>query len=186
MKARIPAGTREERVAFMREWIRQRRADQPGVRLSRARRRVAVAGLYLLLLTTLSALGDGLGSVSSAASTASVVLLVSLGIAQLTCFMVVNYSVRGLMTGEGFLDERERALRDRATAIAYRLLTGVLFVVTLYAIAAGAFKAGPPSPSTATQLFWLLIPFGWLAASLPQSVLAWTLPDPEPLAVTSV
>jgi hypothetical protein len=42
------------------------------------------------------------------------------------------------------------------------------------------FKLGLPMPSTAWQLLLLLIPLGWLATSLPQSVLAWTLPDPEP------
>jgi hypothetical protein len=35
-------------------------------------------------------------------------------------------------------------------------------------------------PSSAWQLLVVLIPLGWLATSLPQSVLAWTLPDPEP------
>ncbi len=35
-------------------------------------------------------------------------------------------------------------------------------------------------PSTAWQLLLALIPLSWMATSLPQSVLAWTLPDPEP------
>ena len=59
MKREIPEGGRAERIAFARGWIRVRRADEPGVRLSRGRRRLIVAGLYLLLLATVSALSNG-------------------------------------------------------------------------------------------------------------------------------
>jgi len=99
--------------------------------------------------------------------------------AQFTCFMLLNYSVRGLLLGNAYIDERERELRDRATAVAYRVLTGAVAVLSTYAVAAYLFKLGLPMPSTAQQLLLLLIPLGWLATSLPQSVLAWTLPDPE-------
>jgi hypothetical protein len=109
-----------------------------------------------------------------------VTYLILLFTAQLTCFGVLNYSVRGLLVGNAHIDERERELRDRATAAAYRILTGALAVISLYAIVASLFNLGLPMPSTAWQLLLLLIPLGWLATSLPQSVLAWTLPDPEP------
>jgi hypothetical protein len=56
MKRQIPAGTRAERKAFMRGWIRERRADEPGVRLSRGQRRLIVVALYLFLLATVSPL----------------------------------------------------------------------------------------------------------------------------------
>jgi hypothetical protein len=93
--------------------------------------------------------------------------------------MLLNYSVRGLLLGDAFVDERERVLRDRATALAYRILTGAVAFLSFYVILALIWKVGLPVPSTAMQLLLALIPLGWLATSLPQSVLAWTLPDPE-------
>jgi hypothetical protein len=181
MKREIPTGGRAARIAFARGWIRARRADEPSVRLSRGRRRLVVAGLYLLLLATVSALAGGPhGALPSVLGITPVTYLILLFTAQLTCFGVLNYSVRGLLVGNAYIDERERELRDRATAAAYRILTGALAVISLYAIVASLFNLGLPMPSTAWQLLLLLIPLGWLATSLPQSVLAWTLPDPEP------
>jgi hypothetical protein len=183
MKREIPTGSRAERRAFAHMWIRERRADEPGVRLSRGQRRLIVVGLYLLLLATVSALGGGPGGMASMPSilgATPVSYLIWLAAAQFTCFMLLNYSVRGLLLGNAFIDERERELRDRATARAYRILTGALGFIGVYVIIASMFKLGLPTPSTAWQLLWALIPLGWLATSLPQSVLAWTLPDPEP------
>jgi hypothetical protein len=183
MKREIPTGTRAERRSFAHLWIRERRADEPGVRLSRRRRRFVVIGLYLLLLATVSDLAagpGGLNRVPSILGATPVSYLVWLASAQLICFMLLNYSVRGLLLGNAYVDERERGLRDRATARAYRILTGVLGFITVYVIVVTMFNLGLPTPSTAWQLLLALIPLGWLATSLPQSVLAWTLPDPEP------
>jgi hypothetical protein len=140
---------------------------------------VIVAGLYLLLLATVSALAGGPGDMPSVLGATPVTYLIWLLVAQLTCFMLLSYSVRGLLLGDAYIDERERELRDRATAVAYRILSGVLGFVSLYVIVAMLFKLGLPIPTSASQLLILLIPIGWLATSLPQSVLAWTLPDPE-------
>jgi hypothetical protein len=182
MKREIPTGSRAERRAFANMWIRERRADEPGVRLSRGQRRLIVVALYLLLLATVSALAGGqagMAAMPSILGATPVSYLIWLAAAQLTCFMLLNYSVRGLLLGNAFIDERERELRDRATASAYRILTGVLGFTAVYAIVASMFRLGLPTPSTAWQLVLALTPLGWLAASLPQSVLAWTLPDPE-------
>jgi hypothetical protein len=180
MKRKIPAGSRAERTAFMRGWVRERRADEPSVRLSRGRRRLIVVGLYLLLLATVSALAGAPGAMPSVLGATPVSYLIWLAAGQLTCFMLLNYSVRGLLLGNDYIDERERELRDRATAVAYRILTGAVGVISLYPIAGVIFHVGLPLPSTALQLLLALIPLGWLATTLPQSVLAWTLPDPEP------
>lgn len=181
MKREIPKGGRAERIAFVRGWIRERRADEPGVRLSRGRRRLIVAGLYLLLLATVSALSGGpQDALPSILGVPPVTYLIWLVTAQLTCFMLLNYSVRGLLLGNAYIDERERELRDRATAAAYQILIGAIGFISLYVVGASIFKLGLPMPSTAWQLLLLLIPLGWLATSLPQSVLAWTLPDSEP------
>ena len=183
MKREIPTGTPAERRAFARMWMRERRADEPGVRLSRGRRRLIVVGLYLFLLATVSALAAGpagLDGMPSVLGATPVSYLIWLAVAQFTCFMLLTYSVRGLLLGNAYIDERERELRDRATARAYRILTGALVLISLYVVVAVMFKVGLPTPSTAWQLFLALIALGWLATSLPQSVLAWTLPDPEP------
>ncbi len=180
MKPEIPTGSRAERKAFALGWIRQRRAEEPGVRLSRGRRRLIVAGLYLLLLATVSALAGGPGAVPAILGLTPATFLIWLFTLQFVCFMLLNYSVRGLLLGNADIDERERELRDRATAVAYRILTGAVALISLYLIVVVMFKLGLPIPSTAWQLLLALIPLGWLATSLPQSVLAWTLPDPEP------
>jgi|GEM_PF-940763 len=182
MKPQIPTRSRAERKAFALGWIRQRRADEPGVRLSRFRRRLIVVALYLLLLATVSALAggpEGMGRWPSVLGAGPVSYLIWLATAQVTCFLLLTYSVRGLLLGDDYIDERERELRDRATARAYRILTGALGFTSLYFIVAAIFKVGLPLPSTAFQFVLLTIPLGWLATSLPQSVLAWTLPDPE-------
>jgi hypothetical protein len=185
MKREIPKGSRAERKAFARGWIRERRADVPGVRLSRRRRRLIVVGLYLLLLATVSALAGGPGAMPSVLGATPVTYLIWLASAQILCFMLLNYSVRGLLLGNAYIDERERELRDRATAVAYRILTGAIGFISLYVIVALLFKVGLPLPATAMQFLLALIPLGWIATSLPQSVLAWTLPDPELLAEQS-
>jgi hypothetical protein len=180
MKREIPKGSRAERRTFAHMWIRERRADEPAVRLSRGQRRLIVVGLYLLLLATVSALAGEPGAMPSILGATPVSYLIWLFTGQFTCFMLLNYSVRGLLLGNEYIDERERELRDRATARAYRILTGVVGLISLYVIVTAIFKLGLPTPSTAWQLLLALIPIGWLATSLPQSVLAWTLPDPEP------
>jgi MFS family permease len=180
MKPEIPPGSRAERKGFALGWIGQRWAEEPGVRLSRGRRRLIVAGLYLLLLATVSALASGPGAMPTFLGLTPATFLIWLFTLQFVCFMLLDYSVRGLLLGNAYIDERERELRDRATAVAYRILTGTIGFISLYVIVALMFKLGLPIPSTAWQVLLALIPLGWLATSLPQSVLAWTLPDPEP------
>lgn len=180
MKREIPTGSRAVRTAFARRWIRERRADEPGVRLSRGRRRLIVVGLYLLLVATVATLAGGPNGMPTILGIPPVTSLIWLFTAQFTCFLLLNYSVRVLLLGNAYIDERERELRDRATAAAYRILAGALAFISLYVIVALVLKLGLPIPTTAWQLLLMLIPLGWLATSLPQSVLAWTLPDPEP------
>jgi hypothetical protein len=180
MKPEIPKGTRAMRLAFARNWIRQRRADEPAVRLSRGRRRVIVVALYLFLAATVSALAGGAGSpLPPFLGISSVTWLIWLFVTQFGAFMLLSYSVRGLLLGDAYVDERERVLRDQATARAYRILSGALAILSLYALLAMGFNIGLPVPSTPQHLLLLTIPLGWLAVSLPMSVLAWTLPDPE-------
>jgi len=188
MKARIPPRTRAERVDFARDYIRQ----LPSVRLSRVRRRVAIVGLYLLLVATAIVLRVGPGTWATgwpeltkmatkgyAAIDPLTIALTTLVIAQVIVFLVVNYSIRSLATRFENLDERERTERDRATAVAYKLLSAAVVVLTFYAIAAAGHN-GLPVPTTGWQLLMLLLPLYSAVITLPTAMLAWRLPDPEP------
>jgi hypothetical protein len=145
MKARIPPSARAERVDFARDYIRQ----LPSVRLSRVRRRVAIVGLYLLLVATAIVLRVGpatwatgwpelmkMATKGYAAIDPLTIALTTLVMAQVVVFLVVNYSIRSLATRFENLDERERTERVRATAVAYKLLSAAVVVLTFYAIAA--------------------------------------------------
>jgi hypothetical protein len=177
MKARIPRGSREERLAFAHEWMRQRDA-LPRVRFSTRRRRIIVAAHYLLLAFLFFALPEA--SLRTTLPEAAVVglILALVALAWLLLFIsasVGNFAVRGAK-----LDERERAQRDRATAIAYRLLEAAIVIVTGYAIVGTNWRIGLPMPVNAGQLMMFLMPLYFFILTLPVAVLAWTLPDPDP------
>jgi len=54
MKANLPPGTRAEKVEFARNLMRQQQLETPTIRLTRTKRRVAVAALYLIIVATLA------------------------------------------------------------------------------------------------------------------------------------
>jgi hypothetical protein len=192
MKARIPQGTRAEPVDFAGERIRQQQLALPILRMSRVRRRVAVVVLYLLLVATAIVLRVGPGTWTTgwsdlmtvaakgfAAVALLVVVLATLVGAQVVVLLVISYSIHRWTTGIETLDERERTERDRATVVAYKLLSVAVVVLTFYAIAA-AGHSGLPVPTTGWQLFMLLLPLYSAIFTLPTAMLAWRLPDPEP------
>jgi hypothetical protein len=193
MKARIPPGTRAERVDFARdERIRQQQLALPILRMSRVRRRVAVVVLYLLLVATAIVLRVGPGTWTTgwsdlmtlaakgfAAVALLVVVLATLVGAQVVVFIVISYSIHRWTTGIETLDERERTERDRATVVAYKLLSVAVVVLTFYAIAAAGHN-GLPVPTTGWQLLMFLLPLYSAVITLPTAMLAWRLPDPEP------
>ena len=189
MKARIPQDPSAE---FMAERIRQRQLALPILRLSRVRRRIAVVVLYLLLIATAIVLRVGPGTwttgwsdlmTSAAKNFAAVALLVvvlaALVGAQVVVFLVISYSIHRWTTGIETLDERERIERDRATVIAYKLLSVAVVLLTFYALAASG-KHDLPVPTTGWQLFIFLLPLYSAVSTLPTAMLAWRLPDPEP------
>jgi hypothetical protein len=193
MKARIPPGTRAERVDFARdERIRQQQLALPILRMSRVHRRVAVVVLYLLLVATAIVLRVGPGTWTTgwsdlmtlaakgfAAVALLVVVLATLVGAQVVVFVVISYSIHRWTTGIETLDERERTERDRATVVAYKLLSVAVVVLTFYAIAAAGHN-GLPVPTTGWQLLMFLLPLYSAVITLPTAMLAWRLPDPEP------
>lgn len=166
MTAQLPNGTRAERVAFARRWLRERRAGEASVRLSQVQRRLIVVGLYVLLVATASALAAGTARVA-------VAVVVALGVGQVICYLLLNYAVRAVFAGHWLLDERERELRYRAATIAYVILAAAIGLLTVAAIVAPQLKFALPN------LLLALIVLSWLAFSLPQAVFAWSLPDAE-------
>ena len=72
------------------------------------------------------------------------------------------------------LDERERATRDHAHYVAYRLLLLSLFVAT-FAVFLSLHWTLTFFNENSTTLLWLLLV---VALSLPQAVILWTEPEP--------
>lgn len=52
MKSKLPPGSRAERIEFVRNLRRQYALERPRVRLARNKRRIAVAGLFLVVAAT--------------------------------------------------------------------------------------------------------------------------------------
>jgi hypothetical protein len=82
-------------------------------------------------------------------------------------------------------DERQRAIRQHAEAISYRILSPVIVVVALYLIFATRFLDHPWLPSTEIEKVALLAGFTVLFTTLPAAVIAWSEPDPVPDDLTT-
>jgi energy-coupling factor transporter transmembrane protein EcfT len=160
----------------------RRRDALPRVRFSRRRRRVIVAAHYLLLAVLLVALPGA--SLVTSLPRVEVFGLIGLLVLLAWLMLFVNASVGNFAVRGTQLDERERAQRDRATAVAYRLLEAAIVIVTGYALVGTTWRLGLPEPSNAGQLMMFLIPIYFFALTLPIAVLAWTLPDPDPEPVS--
>ena len=89
------------------------------------------------------------------------------------------YAVGNLTQLDWVLDERERAQRDRAMAIAYRILMVVIGLVAL-AVGIAATVHALPMPTAQVGVQAYIAELLWFVVSLPLAVMAWTLPDPEP------
>jgi uncharacterized membrane protein YidH (DUF202 family) len=179
MKAKLPRGTRAEQVEFARNLMRQQQLETPSIRMTRAKRRAAVAALYLLVAATVSwlaALATNVVPVSSKALAVQDFLLAG----QVVVFGVLTYSVGGLNKRDSSLDERERSQRDHATAFAYKILVAVVATVTFTAIVANTVFGWMPRLNPAVGLMPFLVPLVWFVGTLPMAVMAWTLPDPDP------
>jgi hypothetical protein len=178
MKAKLPPGTRAEQVEYVRNLMRQQQLETPSIRLTRTKRRLAVAGLYIVVAATLAMLiAFAMHFVSG--NRAMAVLWFLLGI-QTIFFVVLTYSVGGLNRGDSSLDERERSQRDHATAIGYKILVFVAAAVTLAALVANTAFGWVPKVDPTVGLSPFLMPLIWFVSSLPMAVMAWTLPDPDP------
>jgi hypothetical protein len=77
-------------------------------------------------------------------------------------------------------DERQRAIREHAQAVSYRILGPVIVLVALYLIFATTFLDHAWLPSTEIEQVGLLAGFALLFSTLPAAVIAWSEPDPVP------
>lgn len=145
-------------------------------RLSRRRRRLLVAGVYVGLISyagTLLALENpswlwlGLGG-----------LLTTMAI---HFWLLRPFTQRIADTKESDLDERQMTVRNRAYYSAYQVLAAVVMSALLYwQIDLQHFEGALPSPditaNNATSVFTAAL---WLIITLPTSIIAWNEPDPD-------
>jgi hypothetical protein len=180
MKAKLPPGTRAEKVEYARNLMRQQQLETPTIRLRRTKRRVTVAGLYVVIAATVAWLVALAANVVSG-NKAFAVLYFLLGV-QAIFFVVLTYSVGMLNKGDASLDERERSQRDHATALAYKILGLVVAALTIALIPASDVFHWVPKLNVelGPSLVPFVLPFLWFMGSLPMAVMAWTLADPDP------
>ncbi len=177
MKPKLPQGTRAEKVAFARNLYRQDQLGRAKIRMARSKRRWVVAGQAVVVALTLA--GQVVVGLSILPEGKALGVLWALLGVQAIFFVVLLYAVGNLTQLDWVLDERERAQRDRAMAIAYRILMVVLALVALCVGIAAAVNALPmPTAQVGVQAY--LGEVLWFVISLPLAVMAWTLPDPEP------
>ena len=113
-----------------------------------------------------------------AESEALALLWAFLGV-QAVLFVVLMYAVGGLTQLDPVLDERERAARDHAMALAYRILM-VVFGVIAFGILIASTAHDLPGPTAQVGAPAYVGQLLWFVVSLPLGVMSWTLPDPEP------
>ena len=177
MKPELPQGTRAEKVAFARSLYRQHQLGRAKIKMARANRRWVVAGqVAVVALTVAAQVAVGLKILPEGKALGLLWML--LGV-QAIFFVVLMYAVGNLTQLDWVLDERERAQRDHAMALAYRILMVVIALVALAFLIADLTHTLPvPTvqvgvPAYVGQVLWFVV-------SLPLAVMAWTLPDPEP------
>jgi hypothetical protein len=77
-------------------------------------------------------------------------------------------------------DERQRAVREHAQSVAYRIVGLVVTLVAIYLIFAPRLIEHAWLPSTEVEQVGLLAGFALLFSTLPAAVIAWSEPDPVP------
>jgi hypothetical protein len=77
-------------------------------------------------------------------------------------------------------DERQRAIREHAQAVSFRILGPAIVLVAFYLIYAPMFLGHAWLPSTQIEQVELLAGFALLFSTLPAAVIAWSEPDPVP------
>lgn len=81
-------------------------------------------------------------------------------------------------------DERQRAIREHAQAVSFRILGPAIVLVAFYLIYAPVFLGHVWLPSTQIEQVEVLAGFALLFSTLPAAVIAWSEPDPVPDGLT--
>lgn len=157
----------------MNDWVAQ--GPSRG-NLSRARRRLLVAAMYLGLVAYAGAVA--FGQDRWWVLLFFVPLVISIAI-HFRFILPIAKEVNREVPRK--LDERQLMVRDRAYYYAYRILGTILVLTIVSVTAATAFDAASlPLPRTSTQFSGLLAASALLVATLPATVIVWTEPDPSP------
>lgn len=77
-------------------------------------------------------------------------------------------------------DERQRAIREHAAAVSYRIICPLIVAFAVYIIFVTPALGHAWLPSTQTEQVTLLAGFALLFSTLPAAVIAWSEPDPVP------
>lgn len=145
---------------------RQRASRRAQVWRTRRRRRVLVVLAVLVAIASVVAAvaGNGLALVPYAGVFAG--LLLTAGLRVLTRAVAES--------SDSQLDERDRALRDAAVRLGFKLLVAALVALYLYGMSAQG-TAGFPD-----HMIGLLTAMIWAGPGGPTLILAWRLPDDDP------
>lgn len=177
MKPEPPQGTRAEKVAFARNLYRQQQLGLSKVKMARSMRRWVVAGLAVVIALTVA--GQLVVGLRIMPETKALGLLWALLGVQAAFFVVLMYAVGNLTQLDLVLDERERAQRDHAMALAYRILIVIIGLASAAVLIASNAHV-LPTPTAQVGVAAYVAQLMWFVVALPLAVMAWTLPDPEP------
>ncbi len=145
--------------------------------VSRSRRRVLVAAMYVLLCVF------SLGLALNTDSWWTLIVTILVEILYLIVFSRVITPINKEIASrkESDLDERQLAVRDRAHYHAYQLLGSFLVLIVVLPMAAATFGgASFPMSFTHSHFLGAALFSIHLTVSLPASVVAWMEPDPRP------
>ena len=155
-----------------------RDGDRGGLELTRRRRRAAVLATYLGYAALVGSFWLN-GAADLPRWTAMLPIAAGAALlAGLTTVFVGAWWDRANQV-DAALDERERAVRDRAYRSSYTVV-GTLCVTTVVYAAIAADSGRGWLPSTSNE--WQAVVWGvlLLVMTIPTAVLAWTEPDPVP------
>lgn len=144
-------------------------------RLPRRARRLIITGVVLLAaaaLVTVAVMPEG----SLGGSLAKLVTAIGT-VAGFTLVMTRSASWFLGNAPDSELDERERAIRDRAYFKAYGVFAGLAIVCAFYMLDLGP-DLGLWTPESHNQWWAIVWVFVMLGLGLPAGFVAWDLPDP--------
>jgi hypothetical protein len=157
---KMPPGTRAEQVAWAKEELRRQERARNKVRFSRTTRRFIVAALWVVVAATVLQVA-ALASNTVSGGKAVGILYFMLAV-ETVVYAGLWFSVGDMTKGDSILDERERAVRDHATSIAYRILAILIAIGSLVAISGNVIfhLTLPERPGMGAAQY--LLPFVWL------------------------